>query len=202
MLVIAVTGGLGSGKSTAAEYFRSRGAIVLSLDDIAHQAIAPGMPAYDRIVEAFGDDVVGADGAIDRPALAARAFDSDEDAALLNRLVHPSVLREVVEGITNLRLMERPPAVVVLEIPLLAEAPVFADVVDMVLALHAPESVRIERAVAAGMSEPDVRRRISHQASDAQRAAFADRVISNDAQLDEFLGKLEQYWDEVALRGS
>jgi dephospho-CoA kinase len=202
MLVIAVTGGLGSGKTTATDHFRTRGAIVLSLDEIAHQQLAPGTPAYERIVEAFGRDVVAEDGTIDRAALAEQAFESNENTALLNHIVHPSVLREVVEGVTNLRLMERPPTVVILEIPLLAESPVFADVADMVLTIHAPEPLRIQRAVAWGMEEADVRRRIARQASDAQRAAFADRVIANEGSLEEFLGKLDQYWDEVAPGGA
>lgn len=202
MYVIAVTGGLGSGKSVACEYFRSRGAVVISLDDIAHQVLVPGTPVYSAVVAQFGHGVVDSDSRIDRSALADAAFQDGEGTERLNAIVHPAVVREVSEGITNLRLMEHPPRVVVFEVPLLVEAPVFADVADTVLSLDAPEHLRIERVVAQGRSDSDARRRISRQATDAERAALADTVISNTGSLEEFLGKLEEYWDEVAPRDS
>jgi dephospho-CoA kinase len=202
MYVIAVTGGIGSGKSVACEYFRSRGAIVLSLDDIAHQVLEPSTPQYAAVVKAFGQEILDATGRIDRAALAAAAFEDRESTERLNAIVHPAVLREVAEGITNLRLMQHPPQVVVFEIPLLVEAPVFADVADTVLSITAPEDVRIARVVAAGRTESDARLRVNRQASDAQRAALADNVIANTGSLEAFLGRLEEYWETVAPRGS
>lgn len=202
MYVIAVTGGLGSGKSVACEYFRSRGATVISLDDVAHQMLAAGTPVYAAVVEQFGSAVLDPDGRVDRRALAHSAFADEDGTERLNAIMHPVILREISEGITSLRLMERPPRVVVLEVPLLVEAPAFACVADTVLAINAPEHLRLERAVARGMSEGDARRRISRQAADAERAALADTVISNPGSLDEFLGQLEAYWDEVAPRAS
>lgn len=201
MYVIAVTGGMGSGKSLACEYFLSRGAIVIDLDDIARRVIDPGGPAYERLVEHFGDDIIAPDGQIDRGALALLAFSNDAETGVLNRIVHPVVLREIVEGITNLRLMERPPQVVVLEIPLLAEAPVFADVADTVLAIEAPSDLRLRRLVDAGADPLDVSRRIARQATDEERAALAEHVIPNAGTTGEFIERLERYWDEVAPRG-
>lgn len=202
MYVIAVTGGLGSGKSVACEYFASRGAIVLTLDHIAHQLMVPGTPVFDAVVSEFGSRILDVEGRIDRQMLAEIAFEEAEMAERLNAIVHPAVLKEVADGVTNLRLMERPPRVVVLEVPLLVEAPAFAHVADTVLSIHAPEETRIARAVEAGMSESDARRRISRQASDAQRAALADTVISNTGTMEEFLGRLEEYWGEVAPFGT
>lgn len=202
MYVIAVTGGLASGKSVACEYFRTRGAVVISLDDIARQVLSPGTPEYFAVVEKFGRGVLDSDNRIDRIALADAAFQDSERTKRLNAIVHPAVVREVSEGINNLRLMEQPPSVVVLEAPLLVEAPVFAEMADTVLSLEAPEHIRIERAVAQGRSEADVRRRILRQASDAERAALANTVITNDGSLEEFLAKLEAYWDDVAPHNS
>lgn len=202
MYVIAVTGGIGSGKSVACRHFAERGAIVLSLDDIAHGVIAPGEPAYDRIIERYGPEVLGEDLRIDRHALADRVFADDGEIRDLNRIVHPSVLKEVVEGITSLRLMERPPRMVCIEVPLLAEAPVFADVADSVLALSAPADARLKRCIEAGMDPLDASRRIARQATDQEREDLAQHVIVNDGSLEQFLGKLDEYWDEVAPRGT
>lgn len=198
MYVIAVTGGIGAGKSFASDFFRSRGAIVLDLDDIAHQVIEPGGPAYDRIVERFGPEVLHADGTVDRSALAQLVFSDDATLMDLNKMVHPVVLKEVVEGITSMRLLEQPPRVVVLEVPLLAKAPIFADVADTVLAIEAPVELRLRRCVEAGRETLDASRRIARQATDEERAVLAQHVISNAGTREEFLGKLAAYWDEVA----
>jgi len=202
MYVVAVTGGLGSGKSTASKYFAYRGAIVLDLDEIARGALYPGSDALAEIVKAFGDQVLQADGSLDRDELARIAFADAGSTARLNSIVHPVVLREVIEGITNLRLMERPPRMVVLEIPLLAEAPVLADVADTVLAIETPVERRIEHAVARGMDLEEAWRRVSRQATDADRAALADHVISNAGTVEDFLLHLKDYWDEVAPVGT
>lgn len=198
MYVIAVTGGMGSGKSVACEYFRSRGAIVISLDDIARRTMDPGGPAYDRLVERFGAEILQSDEAIDRGGLAALVFTDETSLAELNRIVHPVVIKEVMEGIANLRLLERPPRVVVLEVPLLVEAPVFRDIADMVLAIDAPVAQRLQRSVAAGRDVLDASRRIARQATDNEREALADYVIVNEGTMEEYLRKLEKFWNEVA----
>ncbi|MDA3936386.1 MAG: dephospho-CoA kinase [Actinomycetota bacterium] len=202
MFVIAVTGGLGSGKSTAAKYFESRGAITLDLDEIARGALYPGSEALAAVVEVFGTGILKPDGSVDRDELAKIAFADAGSTARLNSIVHPVVLREVIEGITNLRLMERPPRVVVLEIPLLPEAPVFAEVADTVLAIEAPLDMRIEHAVGRGMDLDEVWRRVSRQSTDEDRAALADHVIVNSGSMEDLLAELGRYWDEVAPVGT
>lgn len=202
MYVVAVTGGIGSGKSTASRYFESRGAIVLDLDEIARGALYPGSDALAEIAKAFGDQVLQADGSLDRDELARIAFADAGSTARLNSIVHPVVLREVIEGITNLRLLERPPRMVVLEVPLLAEEPVLADVADTVLAIETPVERRIENAVARGMDIDEAWRRVSRQATDADRAALADHVISNTGTVEDFLSQLKEYWDGVAPVGT
>lgn len=202
MFVIVVTGGLGAGKSTACEYFRSRGATVVGLDEVAARVLAKGSPTLGMVAKHFGDDVLYADGSLDRAALAREAFSSVEATAALNDIVHPAVAREVGPALAEIRMMPHQPDVVVLEVPLLAEAPVFAELADEVVAIVAPEHLRVERAVARGMSDVDARRRIRVQATDAERAEMADVVIANDRDEDAFLERLAQYWEErVAKHG-
>jgi len=198
MYVIAVTGGMGAGKSLAAKYFSSRGAIVLDLDEIAHRVIEPNGLAYERIVKHFGSEVLEHNGSVDRGALAALVFSDEANLQVLNKIVHPVVLKEIAEGINSMRLLERPPRVVVLEVPLLAEAPIFADVADTVLAIEAPVDLRLRRCIEFGRDPLDASRRIARQATDEERAALAQHVITNDGTREAFLAKLEAYWNEVA----
>ena len=196
MIVLVVTGGIGAGKSTAAGFFRERGAVTLDLDDIATHVLAKGSPTLARVSAEFGPDVLLADGSLDRAALARQAFVSQQATAKLNAIVHPAVTREVGPSIADLRLLPNPPAVVVIEVPLLSEAPVFAEIADLVLAIVAPEETRIGRAVAGGMGEADARRRLAVQATDAERAALADKVVVNDGSIETFRAELEMFWDD------
>lgn len=202
MQVIALTGGIGAGKSAAAEVFRSYGAVVLSLDEIARHQLEPGTPVFDQVVAAFGEGIVDAEGRIDTRALAPAAFSSSERVASLNAIMHPAILREVSARLRDMESRPNPPRVVILEVPLIVEAPAFAGLAGRVLAISAPEEARIGRAVAAGMDEEDVRARVLRQASDADRAAIADDVIVNDGTLGDFRNALERYWNEVVERAS
>jgi dephospho-CoA kinase len=197
MYVIALTGGIGAGKSSAAEVFRGRGAVVLSLDEIAKRHLAPGTPVHDAVVAEFGPGVLGDGDVIDQRKLAALAFSSPEHAARLNHIVHPAILREVGPGLRDMGLLLNPPRVVVLDVPLLVEAPVFGELAERILTISAPEEIRVARAVVSGMDEADVRARLACQATDAEREEIADDVIRNDGTLEEFQTALERYWDEV-----
>lgn len=197
MFVIALTGGIGSGKSLASDYFASKGAAVIDLDAIAREALCPGSEIRDLVVLAFGQDVVGSDGEIDRVMLAKRAFASGAECARLNRIVHPAVLTGLLRRLEGLGRSLPASATVVVEVPLLVEAPGFADVADTVLAISAPENVRIERCIGAGIGRDDVLRRVACQASDAERAAIADHVIANDSTKVAFVAALDRFWDEV-----
>ncbi len=202
MYVLAVTGGIGAGKSTAVDFLRARGAVVISFDETAKRHLEPGTPVYAQIVDEFGESVLGEEDRIDASALAREAFASSECARRLNAIVHPALLREMGPGLTEMGLLQNPPRVVVLDIPLLVEAPVFAELVSEVLAISAPVEERIGRAVSRGMPEADVRARVACQASDAEREAIADHVIVNDGTRDEFLSALDRFWQEVVEDGS
>jgi dephospho-CoA kinase len=202
MLTIVLTGGLGAGKTTAADYFNERGATCITLDDIARRLLVPGSHELDSVIDAFGEGVLTEGGALDREALARAAFTSPAASARLNAIVHPAVAREVGPALRELDMLPMKPTVVVLEVPLLPEAPVFRELADQVLAIQAPVEVRVARSVARGMSEDDARSRIACQATDEERAELADDLIDNDGDLDSFLVSLERYWDErVIARG-
>ncbi len=195
MFILVITGGLGAGKSTAAGYFRSRGATVIDLDDVARHVLCRGSDTLDRVAREFGD-VLLADGSLDRAALAREAFVSPERTAHLNALVHPVVAREVGPALQELRLLPHQPDVVVLEVPLLVEAPVFREMADVVLAVAAPEPVRVRRAVESGMGEDEALRRIHSQSTDAERAELADAELVNDSTVEGFVDALGRFWDE------
>ncbi len=196
MYVLALTGGIGSGKSTASAYFASRGAIVLDLDDIAKRLMEPDMPMHAAVVEVFGPEIVATDGRIDTAALAERAFVSPASAKLLNDAVHPAVYTVVAGALDALAMQAEPPRFVVLEVPLLAESPHFADLADAVLALSSDEDSRIDRLVARGVTENDAERRMACQASDAERRDIADYVIENDGDLAAFRAALAEFFEE------
>lgn len=195
MYVLAVTGGIGSGKTEAARFFAEHGAVVLDLDVIA-KSLLDDLGVRQRIVREFGRGVLAADGSVDKAALAADAFASDEATVRLDRIVHPAVLREVGEGLRNMQLMEQPPRLVVLDVPLLAEAPALAELADLVLAMEAPVDERVRRCLARGMGEADCRSRMARQATDAARAELADTVIVNDGDLADLRTKLERFWEQ------
>lgn len=201
MRVVILTGGIGAGKSTAAEFLRSKGAVTIDADRVGEHVLEAGSPTLAHVVETFGDEVLQPDGTLDRAALAREAFRSLEQTRKLNAIVHPAIAREVGPAVADMRLLPNPPDVIVLEIPLLVEAPVFAEIGDVVLAISADEETRMARAVAAGRAEEDARRRLAVQATDEQRARLADVVIRNEGSKERFVHELERFWDERLAGG-
>jgi dephospho-CoA kinase len=196
MYVVVLTGGLGAGKSSAGSMMADLGAVVLDLDTIAKRLLEPGQPLAEAVAMEFPDAVDDND-AIDQRALAQLAFMSPAHTLKLNAIMHPALAREVGPALADLRLLPQPPEVVVLEVPLLVEAPVFAEMADLVVAISAPEEVRVARAVAAGMTEVDARTRVSRQASDLEREALSDEVIENTGSVDDLRREVERVWNEA-----
>lgn len=197
MRILIITGGLGAGKTTATRFFVERGAVVHSLDEIAHEVLASGSPVLTRVAEEFGPEVLAPDGSLDRVALAEIAFACHDTADRLNSIVHPEVVAETRRRLARSLAEERPPTAIILEVPLLAEAPELCELADDILAINAPEEVRVERAVARGMDRDDSLHRIACQADDEERAALATKVIDNDADEESFLAALGRYADEL-----
>jgi dephospho-CoA kinase len=169
---------------------------------VAAKLLSPESALLGRVAAEFGGDaILLADGSLDRPALARAAFATPDAARRLDDLVHPAIARDVGVAIEQLRLMPEPPFAVVLEVPLLVEAPVFGELADVVLAIVAPEAQRLERAVAGGRDTADARRRLRVQASDAERVELSDVTLVNDGTLGRFFGELDAFWEEYVAVG-
>lgn len=198
MLLVALTGGIGSGKSTVAELLAAHGASVLDADAVARSVVEPGRPALQALVKRFGDGILHPDGSLDRAALAAVAFVDDESRHALEAITHPVIVAEM-----NQRIAEQPvDGIVVLEIQLLAETwdQRIRDY-DAVVAVEAPEELRLERAVDRGMSREDAERRLAAQATDEDRRRIATHVVGNAGTLDELAGSVDLLWrDLLTLR--
>ncbi|KTR96010.1 dephospho-CoA kinase [Microbacterium testaceum] len=197
MPLLALTGGIASGKSTVAAMLRDRGAVVVDADAIVREVQSPGSPVLAAIAQEFGADVIGPGGALDRPALGARVFGHPERLAALNALVHPAVRAES-ERRFRAALAADPDAVVVYDVPLLAEAR-GGDSWDLIVVAHAPADLRVRRLIESrGMSESDARARIGSQASDEERLALADVVIDTAAPLEDTRRHVDDLWERVA----
>ncbi|OBK51841.1 dephospho-CoA kinase [Mycobacterium kubicae] len=195
MLRIGLTGGIGAGKSALSATFSQRGGIIVDGDVIAREVVEPGTKGLASLVDAFGEDILRPDGALDRPALAAKAFRDDEARAKLNGIVHPLVGKRRAEIIAAVSQ----DAVVVEDIPLLVEsgmAPLF----PLVVIVHADVELRVKRLVEQrGMSEEDARARIAAQATDDQRRAVADIWMDNSGSPESLADRARDVWDNRIL---
>lgn len=197
MLLVGLTGGIGSGKSTVARLLERRGAAVIDADQLAREAVARGTPGFERVVDAFGRDVVTAEGELDRPALAARIFSDQAQKATLEAIVHPEVARRFSDQVEAFRATDR---IVVYVTPLLVElgmAPAF----DVVVVVTASPHLRVSRVASdRGLSPDEVRGRLAVQATDEQRAEVADVLIDNDGSLAELEPQVDRLWRDLLAR--
>lgn len=186
-LVVGLTGGIGSGKSTVADLFAVRGAAIVDTDAIAHELTAPGSAAIDAIRAEFGDGVIRADGALDRDAMRERVFDDPAARQRLEAILHPMIRAE-----SQRRLAAAEGAYAMLVVPLLVESGGRAGDVDRVLVVDCPTEVQIERVMRRnGLSRERVATILGAQASRAQRLAAADDVIDNGGVPDALDAQVE-----------
>ncbi|MCR8671589.1 dephospho-CoA kinase [Agrococcus sp. HG114] len=196
MPLIALTGGIASGKSTIAGRLAERGAVVVDADALVRELQEPGQPVLGRIAEEFGPGVLRSDGSLDRAALGAVVFGDDAARARLNAIVHPAVGRESARRF-RAALDGDPRAVVVYDVPLLVEARA-DDPWDLVVVAHAPATERIRRLVELrGMTEADARARVASQASDERRLEIADVVIDTGGDLASTIAQTDALWERL-----
>jgi dephospho-CoA kinase len=194
VLVIGLTGGIGSGKSTVSALLAERGAVVVDADEIVREVQQPGTPVFAAMVERFGPGIVAGDGGLDRAAVADRVFNDSQALADLNDIVHPAVGKEIAERMAALAETDE---VVVLDVPLLVESPNAYPVAGLLVVDVDPE-VAVRRLVQhRGMREEDVRARMSRQASRDERLARADRVIDNSGTRDDLAVAVAGAWEWI-----
>jgi dephospho-CoA kinase len=201
MLRIGLTGGIAAGKSVAARRLAELGAVVVDHDVLAREAVAPGSVGLARVAEAFGQEVLLADGSLDRPALAAVVFGDDAARGRLEGIVHPEVRRLSAER-EAAAVAADPRAVVVHDIPLLVETGQ-ADRFGLVVVVHAPAALRTERLVAArGLGPDEARARVAAQATDDERLAAADVVLDGTGTDDGLRAQVDALWERVAAEAA
>jgi dephospho-CoA kinase len=192
MLMVGLTGGIGSGKSTVAALLAERGAVVVDADAIAREVVEPGTPALAKLAERFGPDVIRADGTLDRAVLAERAFVNDESKKDLEAITHPAIGEEFLR-----RIAASPPnAVVVHDVPLLVES-TRGYQYDAVIVVEAPLEVRLDRLEARGVPRDDARRRFALQASDEDRRKVATWVVDNRGDVAALARQVDDIWQQL-----
>ena len=196
--VIALTGGIGAGKSAVARLLAKLGAVVVSADELARTVIEPGTPGFAAVADAFGAEIVGPDGSINRAKLADVVFHDDDARRRLEQIVHP-----LVEEEARRRFAGAPKdSVLIYELPLLAETGRGNEFAAVVV-VDAPDDVRLARLRARGMSTDEARSRMSAQAPRSARLEIADFVIDNSGSTDELARRTTQLWPALlSVRGA
>ena len=196
MILVGLTGGIGSGKSTVSAALAARGAVIIDADELVREVQRPGTPVLRQLARRFGDQVIAADGSLDRGALAAIVFTDDDDGTALdalNGIVHPAVGIEM-----NRRVMEQinTDRVVVLDIPLLTENP--RGGLQAIIVVDVPIETQIARLVQfRGFTEEDARARIGRQATRTQRLASADFVVHNTDSVESLQPQMDELWKSL-----
>ncbi len=196
MPLIALTGGIASGKSTIARRLAEHGAVIVDADQIVRDVQRPGSPVLDAIAAEFGTDTILPDGSLDRAGLGTRVFGDAAAVARLNAIVHPAVRAESERRFEEAFAVD-PHAVVVYDVPLLVEARV-DDPWELVIVADAPAGVRLRRLVELrGLSQQDAEARLSAQVSDESRRSIADVVIDTSSTIDETLRQTDELWSAL-----
>ena len=194
MLIVALTGGIGSGKSLAAQYFSELGARVVDADQLARVAIERGSEGFDEVALRFGEQIMR-NGDIDRKALGEIIFAEPKAKSDLEEIIHPRVRELFAEVVADLK----PDEILIYEIPLLVETGAVANF-DVIITIEADLEIRKDRLRKRGMFISEIEKRIAQQASREDREAIADFVLINDGDEDALLRAVENLWEELPGR--
>ena len=193
MILIGLTGGIGSGKSEVSRLLVARGADVIDADLIVRELQQPGGEVYNKMVEIFGSGIIASDKSLDRAAIAAKVFSDEKLLKTLNDLIHPIVRRVMNERVESFRKTDK---VVVLDIPLLVENP--REGLDGVLVVDLDVEIAVARLVEQrNMKLEDARARVAKQATREQRLAIANHVIDNSGDRDSLVKKIDTAWSWI-----
>jgi dephospho-CoA kinase len=195
VLVVGLTGGIGSGKSTVSALLAAKGAVVVDADAVTREVQRPGTPVFQAMVERFGPGIVAEDGTLDRAAVADIVFADPEALADLSKIVHPAVGAEIAERMASLAETDE---IVVLDVPLLVESKRGYPVAALIVVDVDPE-VAVRRLVELrDMREDDVRAPMARQATRDERLARADRVVDNSGSREDLERQVDEVWDWIA----
>jgi dephospho-CoA kinase len=198
MLLVGLTGGIGSGKSTFAALLAERGAQVVDADVLGHDALKPGEPTWHSVVDQFGDEILSPGTmTIDRKRLAAIVFESEQKRAALNAIVHPEIFRRIADAIDKLRGTD---SIVIIDAALVFETGL-ADSCDVIVVVTSSRDTRTERLIRIrGMSIDQITARMSAQADPKALVEKADIVVRNDGSLEDLAREADRVWTELELR--
>jgi len=197
VLLVGLTGGIGSGKSTVARMLEEQGAVVFDADLLAREAVEPGTPGHAAVIERFGADVLAPGGELDREALASIVFADPAARRDLEQIVHPEVRRLFAEGSEAYHDTDR---IVVFSAPLLVESGMHT-AFEILVVVSATVATQIQRLMRQrGMSEPAIRARIDAQAPLEDKAAVADFLVDNEGTLAELQSQVERLWHDLSAR--
>jgi dephospho-CoA kinase len=194
VLVLGLTGGIGSGKSTVSALLEAKGAVIVDADRIVRELQQPDEPVFEAMVEAFGDGIVAADGTLDRQAVADLVFGDQEKLATLNGIVHPAVGVRMAEQLAGLADTDR---VVILDVPLLVEGKGKYDTAGTIV-VDVDADLAVQRLVEhRGFTEADARARMARQSSREDRLALADVVIDNSRSVEDLAPQVDELWQRI-----
>ena len=194
MLVVGLTGGIGNGKSLAAQFFAELGALVIDADQLARDAIERGSEGFDQLIATFGDSILH-NGLVDRRALGELVFRDAEAKKKLEAIIHPIVRKEFEEAVASLENDQ----ILIYEIPLLFETKAM-ERFDYIVTVEAEMQLRKERLLQKGLRNSEIESRIAAQASREERESIADQVFENNGSEDELLRSVENLWELLKMR--
>ena len=199
MTVIGLTGGIASGKSTAAEYLRGLGATLIDADRVGHRSYEPGTPGFEKVVNAFGHDIVGKDGTVDRRILGGKVFGAPGEMERLNSILWPEIRRLISEELRDLKRRDRD-QIIVLEAAVLIEAG-WKDLCDEIWVVTTAQPIAVKRLIARnGLSQEAALARINAQMSSRDRAEHGDVKIDNSGTEEQMRQRLDRAWKPLIKR--
>lgn len=200
MVVVGLTGNIGSGKSTVSRRLAQLGAQVIDADLVARDVVAPGTEGLARIISEFGTEVLNEKGELDRAGMASIVFKNAEARARLESIIHPEVNRVVDSCISEYRKGRRSPPALVIEVPLLIESGMDSMVDEIWVVTTDPES-QVKRVMArSGLSREDVLKRIKAQMSQEEKCRYAHRIIDNSGPLENTHSQVDSIWNQITRK--
>ncbi|MBI4297324.1 MAG: dephospho-CoA kinase [Chloroflexi bacterium] len=195
MIVIGLTGGILSGKTTVSQMLQEKGAVIIDADKVGHQVYVPGMPAWEEVVATWGSDILQESGEVDRKKLGAIVFSNPEALKKLNEIMYPRIFQAIMDRLVDLR--QKGTRVAVVEAAVLLDIP-WWEMVNQIWVVVASEEAVLQRVrFRGGFTEEQARARLRSQVSNEERIRYADVVINTDCSLEEVRARVDEPWQRL-----